>query len=640
MKTPLITFLVSASVLFQFTGAAQPFDINSFDPTSAGAWSSLVNTTQMVPKVANGSVKLDGAITAAEYGGFTGVTVTPGENAWILDFPGDRIWDGPNDSSFTFYLAHDDNNLYVGVEAKDDIVTSDDPNSAFWKDDSIEIVVDALNNRLDNNTDSSRDAFGGHNYVNYQGRFSAWDEAVGAIGGQTWATGVDWKYGETGDVFGSGKAAAPGWKMEVRFNKRMFEDPEAGNKLRNGYVMGFNIGMDDDDKKGPGTAGNRTRSQDLEIQYFWSNRQRYKDYKADYVAGLSAEDKAAQIWRTDTDNHPLIIDSTGRLSHGGTGEIIFGYDADKRSSGKILYLCANADLSGSGGIDAGIVALLRAKGYTVTPYTSSGPGGADDMRAAAVGQDVILISESLGSGTTLEPIGDPPISKFIYRDTNIPVISWEAFMWDNAEWTEHPEAFTNDMSLFGNTGRSEAEQPDDLKAPFDSMHIKKAGHPIVGSLTGKVKVYNPPYSLNYAKPSADADVIASVRENGQYPCLFVYEKGDKLIDGTVCPNKRIGMFMGQVASLTANWNPEIRWLTDNGKTLFLNTVAYAIGATTPPPAPTLSVSRSGSNVVVTYAGGKLQSSDTVSGAWKDEAGASPLAVQPTSAARFYRVKGN
>jgi len=448
---------------------------------------------------------------------------------------------------------------------------------------------------------------------------------------------VDWKYGATEDVFGSGKTVAGGWTMEVRFKKRMFEDPAAGNKLRNGFIMGFNIGMDDDDKHGKGTAGDQTRSEDLEIQYFWANRQRYKDYNAAYIAGLTAEDKAAQVWRTDTDNHPLIIDSNGRLSHGGTGEIIFGYDADKKASGKILYLCANADLSGSGGIDAGIVALLRAKGYTVTPYTSSGPDGADAMRAAAVGQDVILISESLGSGTTLEPIGDPVVQKFIFRDTDIPIISWEAFMWDNAEWTEHPATFANDLSLFGNTGRTEVEQPDDIKLPYDSLHIKQPTHPIASGLTGKVKVYDPPYSLSYAKPSADADVIASVRENGEYPCLFVYEKGDRLIDGSVCPNKRIGLFVGQVAALTANWNQEIRWLTEAGKTLLLNTVQYAIGIKA---QPTLSVARSGNNLVLTYAGGIFQSADEVTGQWTDDASASPVTVHPTAVRKFYRVKGN
>ncbi|MCI0533752.1 MAG: hypothetical protein L0Z50_00845 [Verrucomicrobiales bacterium] len=649
MKHKILPAVITALALSSPLGMGQPFDITTFDVAATGPWSSLVGTTLMVPKVANGSINLDGTASSAEYGGFEGVTVTPGNadgtpgNAWILNFPDDRVWGGPEDSSFTYWLAHDDDNLYIGVEAKDDVVTSDDPNAAFWKDDAIEIVVDALNDRLDNNTDSSKDAFGGHNYVNFQGRFSAWDEAANAVGGgSVWATGVDWTYGATGDVFGSGAASAGGWKMEVRLKKRMFEDPAAGNKLRNGYVMGFNIGMDDDDKTGIGTSGNQSRTQDLEIQYFWANRQRYSGVNADYLAALSAEDRARQIWRTPDDPHDLIIDPTGRLSHGGTGEIIFGYDANRQSAGKILYLCANADLSGSGGIDAGIVALLRAAGYTVTPYTSSGPDGGDAMRAAAVGQDVILISESLGSGTTLEPnTDDPPVQKFIYRDTDIPIISWEAFMWDNADWTGHPEDFSNEFTFFGNTGRTEDTQPEDIKLPFDSLYIKQPAHPIAGGLTGKVKVYDPAYSLNYATPSADADVVASLRENGEFPCLFVYEKGDKLVDGTVCPNKRIGLFIGQVAALTANWNPEIRWHTEQGRDLILNTVAYAIGRTTPPPGgpATISIARSANDVVITFTG-TLEAADAVNGPWSAVAGAtSPRTVPLSSAtAKFYRAR--
>ena len=113
--------------------------------------------------------------------------------------------------------------------------------------------------------------YGGHSYVNYQGRFSAWDEAAKAKGSETWANGVNWKYGATAEVFGSGAAIGGGWQMEVRFKKSLFEDPAAGNKLRNGYLMGFNIGLDDDDKRGPGTNGDMTRSQDLETEAFSSS---------------------------------------------------------------------------------------------------------------------------------------------------------------------------------------------------------------------------------------------------------------------------------------------------------------------------------------------------------------------------------
>src|SRR5688500_14709673 len=202
-KTRLFSIVFGWVVVWPQVAFGQPFDIQTFDTTAQGPWSALSSTTLMVPKVANGSVNLDGAASSAEYGGFAAVTGTPGTNAWILDFPGDRVWDGPQDSSFSFWLAHDDDHFYVGVQVQDDVVTSDDPNASFWKDDSIELVVDALLDRLDNNTDNSNDPVGGHSYVNFQGRFSAWDEAANAKGSQTWASAVNWTYGQNGDVFGT-----------------------------------------------------------------------------------------------------------------------------------------------------------------------------------------------------------------------------------------------------------------------------------------------------------------------------------------------------------------------------------------------------------------------------------------------------
>jgi len=43
---------------------------------------------------------------------------------------------------------------------------------------------------------------------------------------------------------------------------------------------------------------------------------------------------------------------------------------------------------------------------------------------------------------------------------------------------------------------------------------------------------------------------------------------------------------------------------------------------------------------VTYNGGTLQSVDSLTGVWQNEAGASPLMIQPTGAAKFFRVKGS
>ena len=58
-----------------------------------------------------------------------------------------------------------------------------------------------------------------------------------------------------------------------------------------------------------------------------------------------------------------------------------------------------------------------------------------------------------------------------------------------------------------------------------------------------------------------------------------------------------------------------------------------------PFAPTLSVGRSGANIYVSYTGGTLESAENLGGSWTTVAGAaSPYAVQPEGARRFYRVK--
>ena len=292
----------------------------NFDVTAEGPWSDIDRTTLTVPMVPDGSVSMDGKASSSEYGGFEGVPVIPGENAWILNFPADRDWTDANDSSFTFWLAHDQDHFYVAADVKDDVLNSDDPNPQLWKDDSIEIVIDALNDRYDNNTDNSNDPYGGHSYLSYEGKFSVWDEAAGARGDGRWSTAVDFTYGDGEDVWAVGQQGDGGWQLEVRFHKRLFEDPEAGNKLQDGYRMGFNIGVDDDDKTGPGPNGSGARSQDLELQYFWANRARLKGWNAEEADWYTEQELADKIYE---DHFDRVIDAAGRLAHGGTGEIIF-----------------------------------------------------------------------------------------------------------------------------------------------------------------------------------------------------------------------------------------------------------------------------------------------------------------------------
>ncbi len=137
------------------TGLPVSSQVLDFDETSEGPWSDIDATTLTVPKVVNDSVQLDGIISPGEYGDFEPISVIPGENAWILNYPTVKEWDSPEDTSFTFYLAYDDNYLYIAVDAKDDVVRSNDENPRFWSDDAIELLVDPTNTDFDYNWDST-----------------------------------------------------------------------------------------------------------------------------------------------------------------------------------------------------------------------------------------------------------------------------------------------------------------------------------------------------------------------------------------------------------------------------------------------------------------------------------------------------
>jgi hypothetical protein len=619
----------------------QGFSVQDFDSTSAGPWSAVSTTVTGVAKVPNGSVNIDGKFTAAEYGNIPGVTVTPGDNAWLLDFPADRQWDGPEDSSFTFWLAHDDDNLYVAIKAQDDIVNSDDTNDAFWKDDSIEILVDAFNDRYDINTDSSNDEYGGHNYVNYLGRFSRWDDATDEKIDGAWSTGVDWAYGEDGDIFGIGDETEGGWEMEVRFNKRMFESPDQGNKLSNGARMGFNIGLDDDDKFGIGTNGDGSRTQDLELQYFWANRERTLGWNEEEKEFFDELSLAYLLWEVDP-FYDRGIDSGGRLTHGGTGEIIFGFDQTQNAKRpEVLYFANNADASV--GADPYLISLLNAS-YNVTIFvpTSGSAEEAQATRDAAAAADLVILSESIGSGSVVfdDDTDGPGLPTFVLKDTDVPVISFEAYMWEDADWVKRDQ-----FVEFGNTGRNEV--PEEIQDALTHLYIQSPEHPMAGGLKGKVKVYDAPFSANWAKVGEDATVVISVMEDGSFPSDFVYDKGDKLVDGSIAPNKRIGIFLGQGGNLLTDPDAgglKYSYMSEDGRSLFMSTVAYAIGAPEggePSGGETPSAGGAITGINVTGGSVVIEGTGTVGSADSPEGPYSgniplPATIAPDKAAQFYK----
>ena len=61
--------------------------------------------------------------------------------------------------------------------------------------------------------------------------------------------------------------------------------------------------------------------------------------------------------------------------------------------------------------------------------------------------------------------------------------------------------------------------------------------------------YTLPCSVTYGHPGAEAYMVATIDEAGVYPATFVYEAGAKLVDDSVAPAPRIGLFLGQGASI-------------------------------------------------------------------------------------------
>ena len=81
--------------------------------------------------------------------------------------------------------------------------------------------------------------------------------------------------------------------------------------------------------------GNGARTQDLELQYFWANRERFFGWNADVDDGFFTEEEVAESFERlgngtiDDDeflslDHDWGVNGAGRLSHGGAGEIVFG----------------------------------------------------------------------------------------------------------------------------------------------------------------------------------------------------------------------------------------------------------------------------------------------------------------------------
>ena len=220
-------------------------------------------------------------------------------------------------------------------------------------------------------------------------------------------------------------------------------------------------------------------------------------------------------------------------------------------------------------VDLELADFLEADGYDVTIQPVAELPGEDQLDEAN-DFDVVYIADSLGSTSVHDG------TDMYLKDSPTPVISQEAYMWDEAAWTGRVQ-----FEDFGDTFQA---VEDGVLGAFTALDIANAAHPMASGLSGAVDVFTDPYGYNYGfipEMGAGVDVIATVSDNPDYATLFVYEAGAILADDTESAGMRIGMYLGQnvVSEDFGGDGTNNRWdrLTENGMLLVKAAFDYATG---------------------------------------------------------------
>lgn len=203
-----------------------------------------------------------------------------------------------------------------------------------------------------------------------------------------------------------------------------------------------------------------------------------------------------------------------------------------------LFVTASANLKAS---DLAIKNRLESMGYQVTVKDDNASQSGD-----ANGQDLIVISESVNSGT----VG----SKF--TDADVPVVVLEPYLYD-------------DLKMTGNT----VGEDFGFANRQTEVAIANSTHPLADGLNNTVQVYNKSGSLGWGNPGSEAIEIAGLTGNGDRSTVFGYEEGATLADGSQAGDRRVGLFV-------MNKGGEGTRLTEQGWQLFDSAIEWAAGSTT------------------------------------------------------------
>jgi len=183
----------------------------------------------------------------------------------------------------------------------------------------------------------------------------------------------------------------------------------------------------------------------------------------------------------------------------------------------ILFVGGSVPLSSE---DQPVVDFLTAKGYSVSAIDAPSV-----MTSDAMGKDLVLISETA--------LSEDIANKF--TNVAVPVISWEAWTFDNLRMTE----------VVSTTHYGEETSQTDIV-------IVNASHPLAAGLSGTVTTHSIPSPLQWGIPNASAIKVATLVTDPTRYTIFAYDTGATLFDGFSAPARRVGLTNVNGSQLNAN----------------------------------------------------------------------------------------
>ena len=178
----------------------------------------------------------------------------------------------------------------------------------------------------------------------------------------------------------------------------------------------------------------------------------------------------------------------------------------------ILFVADSTDLNQG---DTAIQQHLENQDYIVVIID-------DDVLSTThtLNADLIYLSDSVHSGRV----------NTILRDTTLPLITNESYLFDDLEMT------------------AAADNKHGEAADHTHLTITDPTHPIAAALSGDVAVYTTTGNLHWGIPSEAAHVIATVPGQPDRATLFVYEQNTPMDHGFLAPARRVGFFFHSVTS--------------------------------------------------------------------------------------------